>query len=713
MDLKSIFNILLLSLSLATVLITLISFILYKLRQLSVKGQFKDPVRMEGVFFVRYAPHLEKINKEAREKVTQIHAKKGFSVSLGALFAIVVGVIATSLFAETYLVELQERRNKIAVVDNYRKLVDQGLLKRYDYSPKPSTEKLVAWKNTSQDGDLSSLKDKLKSTQIYLATSRNKNTEDLLAFKKWESFFLSRHIQFKKGQLLATPKSSLLVLPSPRVMTRSEKNFIEAHLAKGSGVLLTGPVAILNGLNEKTNGDWTEQIMGLKFSECPDRQAFPTLFAVDQAPWWSLPPGALNEWLPQSTSSCAFIMKESNNIAAFEANYDGHIRYLDQENQKPIVRGLFKNVSGGRIAWIAFDPEMVSETSTHQSLLQDQVIFSSLSWTAHQPSAKVAAWPNGKKMAVAFGASFNKDNEFLPEYLRSFQKNKVPLTLFVSPSSIGFLRDTLKDVPLENLDLAVDVKATVSSQGSKNHVISRFDFDEIEKTRLDIEEQSARIVQGIRISRQSFSSSVLFSALINRLSFALIDDYQRGLEVINFEGRPFVWIPKYSPLNQEIGVNRLPASSVYSRESIKYILKNDLNLGRLVTLFSDNLTSDSMGVLNSALDELKEASWASFNFDQLQKWVLNQGNLRVTLQSKLQNSYILVVANQNKTAVDNISVHLDLSPHNHFRVSSVRMPAGKQDEQLTLTDNRLLHIGHMEPNSEIRIEIEPNIEGEK
>jgi len=103
MDIKNIFNIILLALSLTTIFITLISYIVFKLRQASSVNSVDDFYKLEGSYFRRYAPELEKLNDEKREeKLAKEKNPKRFYVKILSMFAFVFLVILSVFLVDEY-----------------------------------------------------------------------------------------------------------------------------------------------------------------------------------------------------------------------------------------------------------------------------------------------------------------------------------------------------------------------------------------------------------------------------------------------------------------------------------------------------------------------------------------------------------------------------------------------------------------------------------
>ena len=743
MDLKGFFNILLLSLSLATVLITLISYLLYKLRQLQVKGHFKDPFRMDGLYFVRYAPHLEKKNIEARLNANVKEKKSGFNVSLGALFLITVGVIAVSLFAETYFVELQERRGKIAIADNYRKLVEKGYLKRFDYTPNPSTEKFEALASDVSELRQNELDQSFNKFKFYIGSTKNKSDTFDKSQAKWERFFESKNAIFKKGNLLDIKQEYILILPAAISLNRTEKDKIEEFLKQGGSVVATGPFAILNGLREK-DPEWVHDLLSIKFRNCEENTQFPVLFSVDEPPFWNLMSGSVVTWPVQDNRYCvsanSAFLENKKLILAVETNYDGVIRYSDQLKNIPNIRMIKKEILNGRLIWMAHDPEMGLALDSKFAMTHNEVLQGAVSWVAKSPSAKVAAWPEGKDVAVAFGAQVQKDSDYFQRFLRKVVELKIPLTLFLNSNSVTYLRETLREEKFEKVELAVVVDTQLVSQASKFASISRVDFDSIERSRLDIEEQAAQIVHGIRIPKRSFSSSNMFSSLINQLKFLVVDEYQSGLQLLSFEKRPFLWIPRYSPFNEDLGLTRIPASFVRTTEETKKSIEMDAAFKRLITVQIDDVGLESIELLDKVTQFMSRHSWQAFSFEKLYHWIYGRSQINVSISSKnpqLINlrspsskgkshstnnerddlSYYLKVSNESGLTMENVTLLLDVPGGNQILLSAALEQSkdlelaaqNKSIEKVKLNSKNTFTIAKLGPREHLRYLVETSM----
>lgn len=110
MDIKSFFNIVLLGLSLTTIFITMISYIVFKLRQGSIISNNYEFQKLEGSYFRRYAPELEKINERKRAEMRKIERNpKKFYYKIISIFAFVFLIIITLLMADEYYQQRAQR----------------------------------------------------------------------------------------------------------------------------------------------------------------------------------------------------------------------------------------------------------------------------------------------------------------------------------------------------------------------------------------------------------------------------------------------------------------------------------------------------------------------------------------------------------------------------------------------------------------------------
>lgn len=110
MDVKSLFNIILLGLSLTTIFITMVSYIVFKLRQSSFIGGENEFYKLEGSYFRRYAPELEKRNEELKAEIKkQERNPRKFYLKIVGMFSFIFLIIVTVLLADEYY----QRRNQI------------------------------------------------------------------------------------------------------------------------------------------------------------------------------------------------------------------------------------------------------------------------------------------------------------------------------------------------------------------------------------------------------------------------------------------------------------------------------------------------------------------------------------------------------------------------------------------------------------------------
>lgn len=137
MILKNVFNIILLSLIFTTLLITIVSYIVFRIRQLTGKRQTEELHHLTGTYFNRYAPHLDLLNKEhiLKSNTSINETQNAFKIKLAVVFIIIFSIVTLSFLLENQIRFRNELLSKSNQADTYRQLIQEGLLKKFTYNP--------------------------------------------------------------------------------------------------------------------------------------------------------------------------------------------------------------------------------------------------------------------------------------------------------------------------------------------------------------------------------------------------------------------------------------------------------------------------------------------------------------------------------------------------------------------------------------------------
>ncbi len=699
MDIKMFFNVLLLALSLATVLVTLISFILYKLRQLSDKNQLKDPYQLEGLYFSRIAPHLEELNKKYRIE-NQIKVKKVNSkLSLGSMFLIIVGIIASSLFAQIYFSELQERRKKIAVSENYRTLVDNGLLKRYDYTPIFSEEKIKYKIEESQVGYTDYALGRLKRKKIILAVSDNTKSNTDFSFNAWEQFFNRYQIPFKKQKITQIQSPDLVILPHFEILKTGEKILIEKMAERGINLYATGPIARLDGTKERTDGAWARDLFGIEFQKCPDLNLYPTYFKRSSMILLNIPNNFTSTWPQMNKEFCALFNKNDENarIASIEVSYDGTPRYIDQSKKYVIVNSIQKSTENQRIVWQSMDPLFVQESinasdkkyASHLRF-EDQIIIQTAHWLTHGIEVQISDWPNNAKAMKIISFPYLVDNDKSEKVLNYVVKEKIPATVFLSSAGINLFKEALQGKGVEQLEIAAYFDKYYPPLSEKIEV-NKLDFKDIEKNRLDIEEEASSAVSGIYIRPDKLNQSVYYSAIGNHFNYILSSGIENGQIVNELQSMDYIHFNVPDPdTNEKIEKENRSIASISQKD-----IFNDLSDLHLYHFYDLDVASKEK--IENLIKTNPTEQFTTFR--NLTKWLLSRSNIKLIIREgqNPENEIDLLIENLNDVELTNL--HLQLGQDQWVLVENEN-----EQNDLSILEGSL-RINKMMPAQKIRVSL--------
>ena len=137
---ENFLNTLILSLSVSTVLITLLSYLIYKLKQFpKSQDQSVQPRKKEGVFFRRHIPG-EVVARENESQKTAVPSKLARFNTMPWYFGILALIIFCSIFFKDIFGTSYSRWVRKKEVSELEALRASGLLKSYDFDPSIKSE---------------------------------------------------------------------------------------------------------------------------------------------------------------------------------------------------------------------------------------------------------------------------------------------------------------------------------------------------------------------------------------------------------------------------------------------------------------------------------------------------------------------------------------------------------------------------------------------
>ena len=474
---KNIFNILLLSLILTTVLITIISYIIFRIRQLAGQKSIKGLYNLNGIYFNRYSPLLEAKNKKI-ELVDEEKKRDKISTKakLIVVFSLAFFIVTLLLSLENHFYYRQEVLERTNSAKEYRELINKGLMKKYSFN----TEKLFSHPEQRltpyQKSEYQNMILKLQSFEIKVFESVNdlkyKRFKNSIAINNWLAFCGRNKLKCKKTKrLIHSSDKTILIIPNVELMSTREREEIGKIKKRNDSVVIVGQIGFLNGLGKKsTNNDIVSDLFNLKLG---NGKSYPF---IDLEKF-----GISGDNLPES------------NALSYQTSYIDSVTL-----QNPFFK-FYKN-----LLWIVENP--VLEVNKFEDSYSDFMFLKLLSYKIESYSISIIPKQSiEKQVAIAMLISPNMEHDFLIDLLQKHTKN---ITL-ISESNF---------FPEDFINLNTDLAIFGDSFNSKEQT-TRSIFDQIEKYRFNFEEQSHKPVDGVWFFTTKVTNSTKNALLQNHIKY--------------------------------------------------------------------------------------------------------------------------------------------------------------------------------------------------
>lgn len=509
MEIKSAFNLLLLSLSITTLLVTLVSYIVFRLRYAVQRKHTENLHHLEGFYFRRFAPHLEYANQKHRlESEKKSQKRKIWKDYPVGTFVIIGGLITLFLSLENYLAFRRELTSRLVTATRYRQLLQKGLLQRFQFSPpkdpillehfsdgfeirhkktldlvRSLTVQVYAWRPASPTLSLTVSKD---SASQVLNRITNSQKAPFASDTAWEEWLSRTGIQHRMVSKCSDLQSNTFTIISEgretsTLLPASERDCIRKRFLGQGQFVLSGFLF----------ADLLEAQFGLTAVENPEpQQNFPTQFAWSPEFAWDLPPGLLMPWYPTQNQKVA--VGPLLTSAAFQAPFMGLHSHASSQIASRIA---WKRSAGGRSAWIAMSPSVKAQQvlSSTEERYHDDALLNLLAWSAGLPRSQLAIWPRGQRLASVLAIDSEEKFTNLPSLIELIKDEGHPVTAFlVTDLYLDNLKSTAK------LDDRDELGSHTDNHRSLRDFTAAQNFERLQHSRLDLEENWQRAVRGFR-----------------------------------------------------------------------------------------------------------------------------------------------------------------------------------------------------------------------
>lgn len=502
----------------ATLLLTLVSYSVYKIRQLPVDGKSKaSPVKVEGAFFKRYLTSSLRSEYFPQNSAAK-QSKNAFFDSINKKLGLFFGIICTIIFASfmfevlvTHDVHFFDEKEYTARV---KALHAKGIFEHYDFNRSFDNVNLEETVPNATVPQLDYLLTELRKRTIQLFTTEQNQrfnpVASRLALSAWTTFLKSHQIAYSFTSSIPAPyRNIILVLPQVSVLSNAQRTQLESYVAQSGIVLATGPIGVLDGEGKQSSSStWSNTVFSVQFTAATDEQRKSnTWFSGGGAPWWEIPPGTQIPW--QIIDS-----RYQANMSADATAAMWEIRNVHGGSNSRTPRSVLSNGKNKRTAWTLLDPvSHLHETKSAVEVYQDLAFISLLAWEAGIPIAKVATWPDGKTSAIVPTVEIQAVDSDTKNLAVKLNELKIPTSYFVNV-------DQMK--PFESLQKRLNQTEIIPALNAQTELPSLYlkgQFEQIERARLETEYYTGNPTIGFHVLNGSYDLNTIKALMQNHIRY--------------------------------------------------------------------------------------------------------------------------------------------------------------------------------------------------
>lgn len=516
-NVRDFFNLILLSISLATVLVTLASYMIFKFRYSFQSKTVKGVKKLEGAFFRRYAPHIDERNQELHEKLKE-KQKSGLSPAkkLSLTFGIVAVFILTVLSVENFVTFRSELATRQADAKALRQLIEEGLLKRYELDKTKDKVSLEETLTPEQSVHRDLLIKELRDENIYLISDPTNIKEGrdahLKAIKRWREFLNRTKIPYQTRNIYSLPSKGFVI--APQLISLSQKKreiLLKAKNNKNLYMLFTGYPGQFYSKDD-ISPLLLEKDIALLDSE------------VKTQPEKYLPTQIVgSHWLP-----AGLVLGTTSIDNKFKVvDYKGEIlaRTSSYYSSKPIFDNGAKAVKlEENIYWSEIDPssnEDIKKETKSLAYYEDLFFINLMHRALELPTIELSPWKSKeKKLAMFIGVDSEEEFENIDRFMEAFEEYEVKGNFFLMS---GLLKEYKGNIRAK--DLFEFGSHSVEHDNMANLTLGQ-NFSMVMRSRFDIEERTHRRVLGFRPPEENINETSLSALFQNNIYYIFGDKTQ-------------------------------------------------------------------------------------------------------------------------------------------------------------------------------------------
>jgi hypothetical protein len=397
-------------------------------------------------------------------------------------------------------------------------------------------------------------------------------------------------------QIVAVPDADVLVVPQAVCLGPVQRRQIQAHLAKGRGIITTGAVGAYDGVCTPLRDTLVASLLGIghgAIRPAPRRQndAHYAVLLGESVLGAHMPPGARIEFSPAGQ-----IVFLSN---AREMLYCDFLR-TPMNAGRPFfdAAALRAAVGPGRVVAFGFSPtDLVGEWSQDIGRI---VVSNALQWSAGHMIFQMAPWPEGKKAAAVMAIDVEADFQNARDALDALAAYKLPGTAFI----VGSLAEA-DPITTQRLIRTFEIGTHTQRHLPLDTLTDVGQAEELANSKRVAERLARRPVPGFRPPEERFTFETLqiWADLGGRYVFASNNGRAAGPEIIPLLPDSIILLGRVSEDDYEM----LDRSKIRDRAEMSHLLVSQVGESiayRGLYMFSYHSHMMSQKELTPVLQEL-------------------------------------------------------------------------------------------------------------
>lgn len=663
MDVKKIFNIILLTLSLSTIFITLVSYLIFKLRQAAAGKSSEGKFELEGTYFRKYAPHLEETNKKEQElKIKKESSPRAKAIKISSLIIFVVLITFTMFLFEDYFTYRKQLKDRFTSAQEFKELIRGGLLKKYEYTPHYDLVEMnetIPPKAAEQYSLYSSYfsKEKFCIASTVRAKFHN-NIPHMEGLRRWKAFFNRHKLKYGIYKNVKEKHDCIWIIPHVSSFSGRERVLLEKVL-NNKTVLITGAFATKNGIGKSAKTDYFKDLFLNK--PLKESKTTPTIINSNSSVLSEVPSGRLLNWHPVDLHFSYVLGKSEVDLSV--ANYDGiPDKYVAEDITSYKSRLILKD----HYAWTSLDPMLKEGIEQYYS---DLYLLGILYKISHKSMVKISNWKDQVLSPLIFLLSINDGAIPYIDMIDYFDKMEAEYALAVKAP---YLRKIFEDLKHKE---KVELAAINIEEDNIKVLEGRESFDFFEKERFELEEISKIKVEGFVPFKEIFFDKTLDGINQNHLSYLFGGKRVMSHSPVFVKNANFVYIPRV--IEDSTGVEK--DLTLVHPEEFYQRLKEDFDIAQSVNgiyVSSTSNTAYSDPLFRKGMEKfIEENKDIAQHFSKIVNWLKVRSDLTVKIEG-LPGEEIATITNNTSTETGAFILLVDKGSHTD-EVEIENIDAGK------------------------------------